>query len=137
MIKTYDIEMPRIPSAGIYYFTTDSGVIYEVRFGRKKDNILHTNIVFGVINEEYDGEEYVTTNKGEMYNVMATMIKIVEIFKQAHPNINLYEFVGETEEGDDENKPSTRTRLYHRYTNRVFAGDWKIELEGNKVTITK
>ena len=72
--KIFDIEYPSIPSAGVYYFNTTSGLRYEVRFGRLQDNILHSNIVFGVINDEFEGEEYVTTNRGEVFQVMNTIV---------------------------------------------------------------
>ena len=70
LTNAFKIIPPAIPSAGIYFFTTDSGVKYEVRFGRRKDNILHATIVFGVINDEYEGEEYVETNRGEVYRAV-------------------------------------------------------------------
>ncbi len=72
IINPYLIFPPAIKSGTIYSFCTDSGVDYEVRFGRKQNNILNATIVFGVTNEEYDGEEYSITNKGEVYKVMAT-----------------------------------------------------------------
>ena len=62
----YPIEYPAIKSASVYYFNTPSGLRYEVRFGRRQDNILHASIVFGVVNDEFEGEEYVTTNRGEV-----------------------------------------------------------------------
>jgi len=88
----FSIEYPPIKSAGVYYFNTSSGLRYEVRFGRRQDNILHSTIVFGVINEEFDGEEYVTTNRGEVYRVMNTIVMIVKDFMEQHQKVNIYEF---------------------------------------------
>src|SRR6478609_8050554 len=87
-----EIEYPSIPSAGVYYFTTKSGLRYEVRFGRLQDNILHANIVFGVIDDEFEGEEYVTTNRGEVFTVMNTIVEIVKNYMKEHPKVNIYEF---------------------------------------------
>src|SRR3954471_640190 len=84
LTKSFTIVPPAIPSAGIYFFTTDSGVKYEVRFGRRKDNILHATIVFGVINEEFEGEEYIETNRGEVYRVMATLVRVIRMFMAEH-----------------------------------------------------
>ena len=86
------IEYPGIPSAGVYYFNTHSGLRYEVRFGRLQENILHSNIVFGVINDEFDGEEYIATNKGEVYQVMNTIVEIIKNYMLEHPKVNIYEF---------------------------------------------
>ena len=54
----YTIIPPVIKSGTVYSFITDSDVNYEVRFGRKQNNILNATIVFGVTNEEYDGEKF-------------------------------------------------------------------------------
>jgi len=140
MTEHYHITPPAIPSAGVYYFVTDHGIRYEVRFGRKQNDVLSANIVFGVLNEEYDGEEYVLTNKGDVFKVMATVSKIVTLFKEAHPNIRTYEFAGEPAgtEVMAGNIPTKRTKLYMRYAHRIFNQErWKIIPDGNKVTIKK
>ena len=139
MIKIYEIIPPPIPSAGVYYFTTDSGVRYEVRFGRKQKDLLCATIVFGVINEEYEGEEYIATNKGEVYRVMNTIVAVVDLFREQHPNIRSYEFTGEPEEGEDETgkEPTKRIKMYHRYVKRIFGDTWKCNFEGNKITVYK
>ena len=108
--KIYSISPPAIPTGSAYYFTTDKGVQYEVRFGRKQDNFLNATIVFGVRNEEYEGEEYVVTNKGELYRVMATIVKIIRIYIEQHPNINSFEFAGEPNKEIITDEPSTRTK---------------------------
>lgn len=139
MIKTYNIVPPPIPSAGLYYFTTDSGVRYEVRFGRKQNDLLCATIVFGVINDEYDGEEYVTTNKGEVYRVMNTIVEVVNMFRTQHPNIRSYEFTGEPSEDEEisEDQSTKRIRMYHRYVTRIFGDTWKCDFSGNKITVYK
>ena len=80
MSTIYSILPPNIPSAGVYYFTTNAGIQYEVRFGRKKNDLLNVTIVFGVINEEYEGEEYILTNKGDVFRVMNTISKIIILY---------------------------------------------------------
>src|SRR5438477_3830447 len=110
LTHSFKIIPPAIPSAGIYFFTTDSGVKYEVRFGRRQDNILHATIVFGVINDEFEGEEYVTTNKGEVYGVMNTIAEIVRTFMAEHAKIMIYEF--HAVDRDDEGGRNTNARMY-------------------------
>jgi hypothetical protein len=135
MPKTYKIIPPLIPSGYEYYFTTESGIKYEVRFGQKRHNILKYSMAFGVLNEEFEGEEYVSTNRGEIYNVMATIGEIVQRFLNHHPNAISIEFTGESKEGEDKDKPNIRTRLYLRYINRFMEDEWKIQQEGNKVIV--
>jgi hypothetical protein len=139
LIKIFEIRPPAIPSAGVYYFDTDLGINYEVRFGRKQHDSLSASIVFGVLNEEYEGEEYITTNKGDIFKVMNTIVKVVNMFKIEHPNIRSYEFVGEPrdDESKDSSQPTKRIKLYHRYVTRIFDDHWSIKLLGNKISVTK
>jgi hypothetical protein len=132
-----EIEYPNIPSAGVYYFTTKSGLRYEVRFGRLQDNILHANIVFGVIDDEFEGEEYVTTNRGEVYQVMNTIVEIVKNYMLEHPKVNVYEFNAVGREGEDENVENARMALYRRFLPKIFESGWKFKIEGNFALVTK
>lgn len=136
-MEEYKITLPAIRSGGVYLFVTDSGVEYEVRFGRKQDNILMTTIVFGVTNDEYGGEEYVETNRGELYRVMATIMKIIRLFMDEHPNIISYEFTGLAREDESEETNTTRIKLYNRYVKQVFDSSWRIELSGDKLIAIK
>lgn len=107
----YQIIAPAIPSGQVYQFTTDFDVEYEVRFGRKKENILHSVFVFGVLNDEYDGEEYVLTNKGDVFRVIATISEVIKMYMKEHPNMQIFEFTGIFSETDLEEFPSQRTKL--------------------------
>jgi hypothetical protein len=134
---TYDIIPPPIESGSAYYFTTASGIQYEVRFGRKQNNVLNTSIVFGVLNEEFEGEEYSMTNKFEVYRVMSTIVKVVQRYIQLHPKINCYEFTGEPTEKEIDKEGRIRLSLYNRYLPNIFGKDWKIEKENSKTIVSK
>ena len=136
-LQPYHIVPPVIKSGPVYSFYTDSGINYEVRFGKKQNNILNATIVFGVTNEEYDGEEYSITNKGEVYRVMATIVEVVRLYKIEHPNINLYEYTGEQSEQEKKEKKNVRLALYSRYISDVFDEKWKIIHKEDKVIIKK
>jgi len=136
-IKIFDIQSPAIPTGSVYFFTTDNGVQYEVRFGRKQDSFLSATIVFGVLNDEYEGEEYVVTNKGDMYRVMATIVEVVKLYLLQHPNVNFVEFTGEPNKETTATEPSTRIKLYARYMDKIFDKSWHFEIVGNKIIVTK
>ena len=131
------IEYPNIPSAGVYYFNTKSGLRYEVRFGRLQDNILHANIVFGVVNDEFEGEEYVTTNRGEVYQVMNTIVEIVKNYMKEHAKVNIYEFNALGREDEDENAENARMALYRRFLPKIFNDGWKFKIAGNFALVQK
>lgn len=136
-IEPYNIIPPAIKSGTVYSFITDSGITYEVRFGRKQDNILNATIVFGVTNEEFDGEEYSITNKGEVYRVMATIVEVVRTYKSEHPNINLFEYTGEQSDKEKSKNKNVRLALYSRYIAKVFDSKWEVKYTDNKVIIKK
>ena len=136
MLPHYEIIKPNIPTGQVYHFKTDFGVEYEVRFARKKENILHAVIAFGVLNEEYEGEEYALTNKGDVFIVMRTIITIISIYGEKHPNTQVYEFTGVLKEGESD-EMSQRTKLYLRYLPQIFDKSWLITIEGNKIVVSK
>ena len=134
-IEIYNIQPPAIVSGSVYLFTSDSGVEYEVRFARKKDNLLRATIAFGVLNEEYEGEEYVETNRGEVYRVMHTIVAIVKMYINEHPNIRSFEFTGEPARGEEEENAHKRLFLYKRYVSTVFDDQWNWEMKGNRMIV--
>ena len=139
MPVAYPFISPPVPSYGVYLFTTRQNVQYELRFGRKQSDILFANIVFGVLNDEYEGEEYTLVNKGEFYSVMQTIGLIIQDFYAKNPNIHGFEFAGEPEGSDEDSDHLTqRTRVYLRYARKLFPeSDWKTKIKGNKVTIER
>ncbi len=139
LTHSFKIIHPAIPSAGIYFFTTDSGVKYEVRFGRRKDNILHATIVFGVINDEFEGEEYVETNRGEVYRVMSTLVQVIRIFMKEHPKVMIYEFTGIARVGEPDEGATARANLYKRYLPIIFPSSegWTFKFQGSNVVVTR
>lgn len=132
--QIYEIRKPDIASGDTYYFTTDSNLVYQVRFGKKKNNYLGNIINFSVISDEFE-DEYSETNRGEMYRIIATLIEIIRLYHEQHPYSDSYEFSGEYKEKNDEGSASIRTRLYYRYALRILNKNWTAELTDNKVII--
>ena len=132
MIEPFEIEYPAISSGPVYTFTTDKEVDYEVRFARKKENLLHVTIAFGVLNDEYEGEEYVITNKGDVYRVMATVVKVIKAYLSHHPNVRIMEFTGVPVTGESEREETKRLKLYTRYLPLIFnVKEWEFIPNGN------
>jgi len=134
--EIYKIMVPEILSGETYYFTTGSGLKYQVRFGKKRDNYLGNIINFSVLSDEFE-DEYDETNRGEIYRIIATVIEIVRIYHDFHEHSDTYEFNGEFKDEHETQAASIRSRLYFRYAQRILNDNWKAELEGNKVIIRK
>ena len=135
--SVYPIKKPNIESGGTYYFQTDSGLSYQVTFGKKKDNYLGNIVNFSVLSDEYE-DEYSETNRGEVYSIIRTMIEIIRIYHENHPYSNSYEFSGEFKDDRDADKTSIRSKLYFREAQRVIDQNyWNLSLEENKVILTR
>ena len=134
--KIYPIEVPEIQTGDTYYFTTESGLKYQVRFGKKRDNYLGNIVNFSVLSDEFE-DEYSETNRGEVYRIIATVIEIVRIYHSFHIHSDTYEFTGEFKDSKDKQTASIRTRLYYRYAQKILNPEWKPYLEGNKVIVKK
>ena len=87
----FEVKKPDIVSGAVYYFETDSKLVYQVTFGKKKNNYLGNIVNFSVLSEEYE-DEYSETNRGEVYMIISTMIEILKSYHEAHPYSNSYEF---------------------------------------------
>lgn len=133
-VPSYEIERPGIPSGSTYYFTTDSGLRYEVLFAKKRDNYLENIINFSVLNEEFE-DEYSETNRGEVYRVIATVAEIIRIYHDNHAYSHSYEFSGEFKEENKHRETSIRTLLYYRMAKKMMHDIWDIEISGNKVVV--
>jgi hypothetical protein len=134
--EPYTIQTPEIPTGDTYYFTTESGLKYQVRFGKKRDNYLGNIVNFSVLSDEFE-DEYSETNRGEVYRVVSTVIEIIRIFHEFHKHSDSYEFTGEFKESKDSGKASIRTRLYFKYASKILERNWQPFLEGNKVIVKK
>jgi len=137
MAKLFKIIPPLVSSGNVYRFTSDAGVDYEVVFARKRNNLLNATIAFGVLNDEYDGEEYSITNKGELYSVMHTVVEIIKAYYKEHPNIRSFEFSGEPTKKESGIKDTIRLKLYERYAKNIFDGEWTVLISGNKMQVYK
>ena len=133
----YSIEAPAIKTGNIYYFTTASGIRYEVRFGRKKDQPLCATIVFGVVNNVYSDEEYQLTNRGEVWQVMETIVNVVDTFKKEHAGICSYEIYALEKDGESEDETGSRMNVYSRFIPRLFNEAWLTQIENNRAVVVK
>ncbi len=133
-VPVYPIEKPGIPSGSTYFFTTSSGLRYEVLFAKKRDNYLGNIINFSVLSDEYD-DEYTETNRGEVYRVIATVTEIIRLYHQSHGYSTSYEFSGEFKDSMEKRQTSIRSLLYYRKAVQILAPLWNIELSGNRVVV--
>ena len=135
--EVFSIKRPEIKSGPTYYFESDSGLSYQVTFGKRKKNYLGNIINFSVISEDYE-DEYSVTNRGEVWKIINTMTEVIRIYHEQHPYSNTYEFTGEIKEGEMDSDPSIRTRLYLRAIEKnVDLRYWDVIKTDNKVILTR
>jgi hypothetical protein len=136
-IIPYPILYPDFGENGLYSFTTKNGIQYEVMFGRRESNPLHVTVVFGVINEEFEGEEYSETKQHDQYNVIATVIKIMKHYISTKNHLKLVEFAGVSRDNESEKTSNIRMRFFSRYLNDIFDKTWLLETKENKMIARK
>jgi hypothetical protein len=136
-VTPYPIVFPDFGENGLYSFTTKNGIQYEVMFGRRENNPLHVTVVFGVINEEFEGEEYSETKQHDQYSVLATVVKIVKHYIASKTHLKLVEFTGVSREDESERTSNTRIRFFSRYLNEIFESGWLFEINDNKLIARK
>jgi hypothetical protein len=102
-------------------------------------SILHmrkyTTVMY--INDEFEGEEYVATNKGEVYQVMNTIVEIVKNYMKEHAKVNVYEFNAVGRDNEDDSVENGRMVLYRRFLPKIFEKGWNFKIEGNFALVTK
>ena len=135
-LKPYPIQAPEIKSGTEYYFRTGSGLKYQVLFARKKDNFLENIVNFSVLSDDFE-DEYSETNRGEIYRVIATVVEVIRLFHENHAFSNRYEFSGEFKKGNEHRETSIRTLLYHRKAKEILHPGWEMEMESNRVIISR
>jgi hypothetical protein len=133
----YPILYPDFGENGLYSFTTKNGIQYEVMFGRRESNPLHVTVVFGVINEEFEGEEYSETKQHDQYKVIATVIKIVKHYIATKNHLKLVEFAGVSRDNESEKTSNIRMRFFSRYLHDIFDESWLLEIKENKMIARK
>ncbi|GAB4208124.1 MAG: hypothetical protein Fur0023_19460 [Bacteroidia bacterium] len=139
-ILHYPFKKDPFPTKYFYYFTNRFNEQYEVSFTRAKDDYLRILISFCVTNEEYENDQYVVTNKGDIFRVLNTVCLIILKFSEEHPNVNHYVFSGERRDFETkETHPVTgRTRVFLRFAKKFFQPpEWKIVQDGNFVHLYK
>jgi len=135
-VDNYEIQVPEIHSGSTYYFTTESGLQYEVLFAKKRENYLENIVNFSVLSEEFE-DEYSETNRGELYRVIATVTEVVRIYHENHAYSVSYEFSGEFKEGNEDRETSIRTLLYYREAKNILTPHWEANLFGNKLVVSR
>jgi hypothetical protein len=135
-VPPYAIEAPEIPSGSTYYFTSGSGLRYEVLFAKKRNNYLENIVNFSVLNDEFE-DEYSETNRGEIYRVIATVAEIIRIYHIHHSYSISYEFSGEFKDKNMGKDVSIRTLVYFRMAEKIIHPSWNLMLEGNRVVAFK
>ncbi len=115
-----------------YFFNTDNKINYVVYIEYDSDGAA--DVIFGIkggAHVVYD----ITTNKGELFKVMSTIISIMKDFIHKFPEVDYITFEGNKKEESE--VVSQRTKLYIMYAKKNLSSDWNIVQNGNKVVMRK
>lgn len=103
-----------------YGFETDSGLNYRLDLDiQEGDEDKDSAIVsFGVMDDDYFVDYDVTTNKGELYRIMATVVDILKDFIKNNKDIKYLQFTADK----GGLQKSQRSNLYLAYINKHLPG---------------
>ena len=124
-----------------YGFSTDSGIIYEVKvetFYRGEGKPVIARVQFGIIDEDGDISFDTQTGENDIYRIMSTIVSIVKKDLQEN-HADIIEFSPSKREGGKDKDPmsNVRTQLYSRYikgqfpnaqVTRTIPGDIQVKL---------
>lgn len=136
MENLYQFEAPVLKQYGEYTFETKCGHLYEVRFVRKKDDIFHVTVAFGIEDQEVS-DCYTTTNEGEPFKIISTVVAIINDYISKNPNLKKIDFTGidDVTHKESETKETIRTRWYKRY--QCFFSNWNLIQDCNHLTAVR
>jgi hypothetical protein len=149
-------DLSDFPPSVKFYWQTENGVKYKAtifkfeQFGKKSESIIYDyDVMFGIIGEDDYTTDYDATNKdtktGNMFNIMSTMIKIIndEINIDKKEGIKINSIVMEPTKrskisgsGKDPND-TRRAQLYLAYINKNMPKGSTVKMDklGKKITI--
>jgi len=106
-----------------FTFTTDSGLIYYVKFWDVGDDIIEVAFL-AQEPDQYDRPEYSTvTNRGELFKVMSTVAVIVLYYLQSNPEYKYLTYEPSKTTGKDDNR---RDKLYRAYMKKMIPGSEEV-----------
>lgn len=115
-----------------YSFETPSGLIYYLSMIREEQNTWDGGFSAADIETDRFIRNDGTTDRGEMYRVMATLVEIIKAFvDDFNPKKLIFE---PAKAGEDDNR---RKNLYSAYIRKHTPEGYTIGEEGDKLTITR
>jgi len=106
-----------------FTFTTESDLIYYVKFWDVGDDTIEVAFV-AQEPDQYDRAEYSTvTNRGELFKVMATVAVIVLYYLQSNPEYKYLTYEPSKTTGKDDNR---RDKLYRAYMKKMIPGSQEV-----------
>jgi len=108
------------------YFTTNEGTNYKVTFGISGKDM---EIAFGVVDESDNINYEIDTNKGNMYRVMSTIMKII---RQAISDFKPNQIVFGAAKSDPR-----RMNMYRKYAINNLKGYSVVQDGGNILTLQR
>jgi ribosomal protein S18 acetylase RimI-like enzyme len=135
-LEPYDVSIEKsIPSVKAYVFTTEDGDEYRIEFGREGlDNNLW-DVNFKTLTRFGEPATQFTdvVNKGRMYRVMATLLKVMKgFFANTNPDMLVIEPTKTKNEYDDR-----RFLLYLSYIKKHLPVEYEMTQDKKEILIKK
>jgi hypothetical protein len=130
---SFDFQKPAYIGTRQYTFENDNGVVFCVQFVQKKSHFNEYIVDLSI--KDVDMDEYLTTNFGDVFRVMSTVVQILIDFVNNTSHAHQIEFVPVNEENQGYNR---RLIVFQRYA-KIFKQhtQWDYKIDGNTFILTK
>ena len=133
LAKAYKFSPPAFIGMRQYSFKNTSDDLYCVQFVQKKNN--HAEYIVDLSIDDSDFDEYLTTNFGDIFRVMATVVHILIDFIEKTNYLKSIEFVPIEEKNKKVNR---RLIVFERYA-KIFCATtgWHYTINAGMITLLK
>ena len=135
-LEPYDISIEKsISSVKAYTFTTEDGDEYRIEFGRASLDENMWDVNFKIVDQLGEPATQFTdvVNKGRMYRVMATILKVMKgFFANTKPDVLVIEPSKSRNEYDDR-----RFLLYLSYIEKHLPQEYEMTKDNKEILIKK
>lgn len=133
LAQAYNFHKPAYLGTRQYSFENENGVAYYVQFVQKKTQFNHYIVDLSIRDNDLD--EYLTTNFGNVFRVMSTVVCILIDFIEHSNHVSQIEFVPISEANKNRNR---RMIVFERYA-RIFRKltGWEYQITNNTFRLYK
>lgn len=132
LVVPYAFEAPAYQSIRYYRFFNEEGTEYHVQFVKDKQSVFNVFVDLSLKNTD---DEYATTNNGNVFRIMSTVVHILNHYISRNPTISRISLTAIEEENIDSNR---RLLLFERFCKHFKSlNNWNYQVVGSVIELSR